>query len=404
MWNLNRTSNDWAGGAGLTKGHPVILVGLDIGTSKTAVIIAQVSSGFPKILGSAETPSIGVTKGCITSPESAAKAILQTLEQAQRNAGARRPETVFVSFNGETTTVKNCLVDLKAGRGTAGRSKHSGFPVVPAGLAKGDSALQLIPPRDLPGRSLFEMEAGARVVTAPTNNIGAISKAVHLADLEVGDVVFGPVAAAEVMLTPAEREFGTILIDLGAGTTSVSIFDRGTLRDTAVFPVGGEHLASDLAIGLHTSLNQAVEILGSCELFGSGENQVGPEGISGSMARSIIEARLAEILYLTGSVIKSFHYPGLLPGGAVFCGGVALLGGFAQFAENILQIPVRIGNIQVDGHPFSLTLANALGLVKYGTQRLSSPELRLTASCEPDALMVKLIQWLQGRMKNGSRL
>jgi hypothetical protein len=83
---------------------------------------------------------------------------------------------------------------------------------------------------------------------------------------------------------------------------------------------------------------------------------------------------------------------------------VALLGGFAPFAEKILQIPVRIGDIQVDGHSFSLTLANALGLVMYGTQRLSRPELRLTASCESDALMGKLIQWLQGRMKNGSRL
>jgi cell division ATPase FtsA len=122
------------------------------------------------------------------------------------------------------------------------------------------------------------------------------------------------------------------------------------------------------------------------------------------MARSIVEARLSEILYLTSSVIKSFQYPGLLPGGAVFCGGVTLLGGFAPFAENILQIPVRVGNIQVDGHPLSLTLANALGLVKYGTRRLIGPELRLTASCEPDALMAKLIQWLQGRVKNGSRL
>jgi len=397
MWNLNRTSNDWAGVAGLAKKSLITLAGLDIGTSKTAVVIAQVRSGFPQILGSAEAPSIGVSKGCVTSPEAAAKAILQALEQAQRHAGTSRPSTAYVSFNGDTTAVKNCLVDLKPGRYSAGRSKRNGLQSVPAGLAEGDSALQLIPPRDLPGRSVFEVEAGARVVTAPTRNIKDISKAVHLAGLKVEDVVFGPVAAGEALLTTAEKEFGTILIDIGAGTTSVSIFDQGSLRETAVFPVGGEHLASDLAIGLHTSLNQAVEILSDCELSGSGDNKL-------DLANSIIEARLSEILHLTASVIKSFQYLGLLPGGAVFSGGAPLLGGFAPFAENILQIPVRVGDIQVDGQPLSLSLANAFGLVKYGAQRLTGSGLRLAANCEPGALMDRLIKWLQGRMKNGSRL
>ncbi|HBC91868.1 MAG TPA: hypothetical protein DCZ10_02930, partial [Pelotomaculum sp.] len=251
--------------------------------------------------------------------------------------------------------------------------------------------------RGLPGRSVFEAEAGARVVAAPTRNIKDISKAVHLAGLEVEDVLFGPVAAAEALLTTAEKEFGTILIDIGAGTTSVSIFDQGSLRETTVFPVGGEHLASDLAIGLHTSLHQAVEILSDCELSGSGDNKL-------DLANSIIEARLAEIMHLTARVIKSFQYPGLLPGGAVFSGGTSLLGGFAPFAENILQIPVRVGDIQVDGQPLRLTLANALGLVKYGAQRLAGSGLRLAANCESGALMDRLIKWLQGRMKNGSRL
>jgi cell division protein FtsA len=396
MLNLNRTSNVWTGGIG-PKRRPVTLAGLDIGSSKTAVIIAQVKSGFPQILGSAETSSIGVTNGCITNPEAAAKTILQALEQALRNTGVSRPLNVYVSFNGETTAVKDCLVDLKPGRYSAGGSKKNGYQVVPAGLAEGDSALQLIPPRDLPNRSVFEMEAGARVVTAPTYNIEAISKAVHLTGLKVEDVFFGPVAAAEVLLTPAEREFGTILIDIGAGTTSVSIFDLGSLRETAVFPLGGEHLASDLAIGLHTSLNQAEEILSNCELSRSGENKV-------DLAGAIIEARLSEILKLTSSVIKSFQYPGLLPGGVVFGGGVTMLAGFAPFAENILQIPLRVGNVQFDGQHFGLTFANALGLIKYGAQRLTGPELRLTANCEPDALMVRLVKWLQGRIKNESRL
>jgi cell division protein FtsA len=396
MWNLNRTSKGWAGGAGLAKRHPVILAGLDIGTSKTAVIIAQPSRGFPQILGSAETPSIGVTRGCITSPEAVAKVIVQSLEQALRSAGAGKPSTVYVSFNGDTTAVKECLVNLKPGRyPAAGHNKAKGLPAVPAGLDEEDRALHLIPPRDLPGRSVFEAEAGARAVTAPTGNIKDISKAVHLAGLKVEDVLFGPVAAAEVLLTTAEKEFGTILIDIGAGITSVSVFKQGELRDTEVFPLGGEHVVSDLAIGLHTSLNQATEILKGYEL--SGDNQ--PEPV-----RSIIEARLSEILHLTDSVIKGFKYPGLLPGGAVFCGGVTRLGGFISFAENILQVPVRAGSIEVDGHPVSITMANALGLVYYGAQQLTLPGVRLAANCEQNSLMSRLIKWLNGKMKNESRL
>lgn len=397
MWNLNRTSNDWTEAVGLTKRRPAILAGVDIGTSKTAVIIAQGRNGSPRILGAAETPSIGVAKGCISSPEAASKAVLQALEQALANAGVNRPASVFVSFNGDTTVVKDCLVNLEPGRYSDRRNKHNSFPAIPAGLAEGDSALQLIPPREFTGRSVFEVDAGARAVTAPIHNIRDISKAVHLAGFNVEAVIFGPVAASEVLLTTAEKEFGTILIDIGAGTTSVSIFDQGTLRETEVFAVGGEHLVSDLAIGLHTSLTQAVEILSSCELSDCREDKAG-------LAKSIIEARLTEILYLTGKAFKNFQYPGLLPGGAVFCGGVTRIEGFARLAENILQIPVRVGSIQFDGLTHSLTLANALGLVKYGAQRLTETELRLSVNYEPGALMDRVLKWLQGRKKSGSKL
>lgn len=379
----------------MAKRLPVTLAGLDIGTAKTAVVIAQLSSSTPQILGLAETPSIGVTKGCITSPEAAARAILQSWEQALRSAGNNRPSTLYVSFNGETTTVKDCLVDLKPGRSTAGHSKYDDLPLIPAGLEEEDSALHLIPPRGFQGRNLFEAEAGARAVTAPNSNIRNLYKAVRLAGLKIDGLFFGPVAAAEVLLSKAEKEFGTVLIDIGAGVTSVSIFDQGELRETTVIPVGSEHLAGDLAIGLHTSLKQAVDILNSYIL--TGNNQLDQAGL-------IIEARFSEILRLIGSALESFQYPGLLPGGAVFCGGVTLMEGFAGFAGNILNVPVRVGNIEVVGHTMNITFANALGLVKYGARGLTNSETKLTAKWETGALMDRLMEWLHGRKKNRSRL
>lgn len=399
----------------MAKGRPVIVVGLDIGTSKTVVIIAEAGSGSPKLIGTAISPSVGLQKGRITDLDAVAKAIGQALEKAEKMAGVKATNA-YVSYNGANISVRNCRINFTACNRAVSRGEN-GSVITPseltsAGIPQGEKVLQLIPPRIIPDLFGYAPESDARAITARTRDITNIIQSARMAGLAVQDILYGPLAGAEALLSPAEREFGTILIDVGAGTTSISIFDRGLIRETAVLAVGGEHLAGDLAIGLRTSLARAEEILKKTSLQAQdGEEReefvstTWPEGeenkkVSGDLIVSIIDARITEILDLVAAVIKGFNYPGLLPGGAVFYGGVSWLSGLALLAESRLQIPVRIGSTENTGPAISPAYTNALGLVKYGSMRLCEEGQKFRERrTQSGGFMGKFLKWFQDKRK-----
>jgi len=249
-----------------------------------------------------------------------------------------------------------------------------------------------------------------RVLTAPSEDIANLIECARLAGLAVQEVVYSPLACSCALLTPAEKELGTILIDIGAGITSVSIFNRGSLRETTVLPLGGEHLAGDLAIGLSLSLTRAVEILKEyrTEEPPGGEDVSAGNGVCDTvqgkntrdLVRSIIEARLTEIFTLAGQVIRGFDYPGILPGGVVIHGGVSQLSGISSIAEKLLQMPVRIGRLQNPKSDLSPAYANALGLVKYRFSRLPGDKKVLRNRREQNEGFVgKIFNWFEDRTR-----
>lgn len=403
----------------MAKGRPVTLVGLDIGTSKTAVIIAEAGRGSPKLLGTGESPSVGLQKGVIADLDATAKSIGQALEKAEKMAGVKAASAV-AGYNGAGIAVRNCRIPFNAVNRAVSRGGNGSMTTpadrLPAGIPQGVKVLQLIPPRIMRDHFGHASESDARAITAPNRDILNIIQSARMAGLAVQDVLYGPLAAAEALLSPAEREFGTILIDIGAGATSISVFDRGLIRETAVLAVGGEHLAGDLAIGLRTSLARAEEILkktsSQAQDGGEGEeftSTAGPEGeenekVSGDLIGSIIEARITEILDLVAAAINGFNYPGLLPGGAVFCGGGSRLSGLALLAEKKLQIPVRIGSAETAGPALSPSYTNALGLVKYGYACLCEGGRNFKNYREQsDGFMGRFFTWFQDRLKNDSR-
>lgn len=363
----------------MAKGRPDAMVGLDIGTSKTAVIIAEVGSGSPKLTGWATSPSIGLQRGMITDTGAVAKSIGQALEKAEKMAGVKAA-SAYISYSGADINVRDCREF--ASRRIPGNEGYA--PVVPeletAGILRGEKVIQIIPARVMPGESKCAPAAEAWAVTAGAGSIDSIVQSALLAGLAVEAVVFGPLAGAEALLSTAERELGTVLIDFGAGTTSVSIFDRGFIRKAAVLSVGGEHLEGDLAIGLRTSLANAQKILKNYLTRAyegekkelklnagqgvEGNNVDGNNNEAADLTRAIIEARVTEILDLVAATIESFNYPGPLTGGAVLHGGVSQLKGLAHFAENILKMPVRIGALEITEllEPF---YTSAFGLIKY---------------------------------------
>lgn len=402
----------------MAKGSSVTLVGLDVGTSKTAVIIAEAGGNSPKLIGAAISPSLGLQRGVITDLDAAAKSIGQALERAEKIAGVK-VSSATVSYNGASTTVRSCRVAYTTDNPVVSRGKSGAVPVAsewkPTGIPQGEKVLQLILPRIIPGRFGVVPELDARVITAGSQDIANITESARLAGLAVQDIVYGPLAGAEALLSPVEREFGTILVDIGAGTTSISIFDRGLIRETAVLSVGGEHLVGDLAIGLRTSLAHAEAILKyyssrpktgetgeECEL------KSGPEGVdaikgSGDLVRLILDARMTEVLELVAVVIQGFNYPGLLPGGVVLYGGVSRLSGLVHMAESRLRLPVRIGSMETAGMAQSSSYDNALGLIKHTFSCLCGQGSNANhCRLQNDGFTNRFKNWFQDRLKIGS--
>ncbi len=387
----------------MAKDLPVTLIGLDLGTSKTAVIIAGVYKGSLELVGAGETPSVGIQKGVITNPALAAKSVKQALEKAEKVAGVRGGK-VSVSYCGAGIEVENYQTGCIA---------TTGCDPLPDGVLPGKRMILRFP-APFTQTGCDPADSGSRAVTAPSEDIASLNECVRLAGPTVQEVIYGPLAGAHALLTPAEMEFGTILMDIGAGTTSISIFDRGLLRETTVLPLGGEHLAGDLAIGLRISLAEAGDILKEYKPeaapgeiadcagtgIGAGVISVKPK----DLVQSIVEARITEIISLAGKVIRGFHYPGFLPGGVVFCGGVSQLSGLAPVAGEILQMPVRIGQFQTVGLTLSPAYTNALGLVKYQFSRLRGERKNFKVRQDQNEGFVdRVINWFQDRKKGDRR-
>ncbi|HQD75644.1 MAG TPA: cell division protein FtsA [Bacillota bacterium] len=396
----------------MAKDLPVVLMGLDPGTSENAVVIAIIYKGSLELVGAGESPSVGIHKGVIENPALAARSIKQAVEKAEKMAGVR-VNRVSVSYCSANVKVLNSPGSFSL-NGPSGSCPGKERPAV-TGI---DPALAAVPPGQriiehlpapLTGTTPGVEQDCGRVLTAPSEDIANLIECAHLAGLAVQEVVYSPLACSCALLTPAEIELGTILIDIGAGITSVSIFNRGSLRETTVLPLGGEHLAGDLAIGLSLSLTRAVEILREyrTEEVPGGEDGGPGSGVcdavkgknSRELVHSIIEARLTEIFTLAGEVIRGFDYPGALPGGVVIHGGVSQLSGISRIAENILQMPVRIGRLQNPGPDLSPTFANALGLVKYRFSRLQGDRKLGNRWEQNKGFVGKIFNWFEDRTR-----
>ncbi len=367
----------------MAKRHPVILAGLDVGTSKTAVIIAAYRSGVPKLLGSAISPSVGINKGIISVIGSAVKSIGHALEKAEKIAGVKA-SSVYISYNGADITLRHCRAARTLNKRVDWRDNNrcgsDPFTFVIEGIPRDEKVLQLITPRLIPNEFGIMPELDARAITAGNRSISDLSESAGLSGLVVKGVIYAPMAGAESILSPAEKELGAILIDFGAGTTTISVFDRGMIRETAVLPVGGEHLSGDLAIGLRTSLAMAEEILAGDPIV-----DIEKKGISvkpgcfknnemqaqDHLARSIIDARIAEIVNLIALSIDKFDYSGSLPGGVVICGGVSRMGGICDLLRTRLKRPVKVGSLTDIEMDLSPAYTNAVGLVKYGSRLIT---------------------------------
>ena len=348
------------------------VVGIDVGSSKICTLVGEIREDVGlRIIGVGIVPSRGLRKGSVVNLTEATAAIAASVQEAERSSGYRI-ERAYVSLSGPHIASLNSRGVIAVPRREEGIAVEDVDRALDAAgavaIPYNRELLHVIPRhyivdgqegvRDPVGMHGFRLEVEAHVITASSMAIQNLVKCVAAAGVEVDEMVLGPLAAGDAVLTENEREVGVVLVDIGGGTTDIAIFIDGTVWHTASLGIGGEYITNDIAIGLRlpTEVAEQVKVrygharpaqVGQDERFPAepfGES--GPQMLPRWKMAEIIEARAAEILEMVQTDIKRSGYDGLLPAGVVLCGGVAQLPGMPELARELLGLPVRVGRPQ----------------------------------------------------------
>lgn len=390
-----------------------IIAGIDVGSSKTATVIASLADGEEKmkIIGASSVPSRGIRKGQIVNIEEAAESVIDSVEAAERMAGYSLSRLV-VSVGGphlssqnsrgvvavaepeSEITTKDITRVIEAAKAISLPSLREVIHVIPRNfIVDGQEGI-----KDPVGMSGVRLEVETHIVTGSSTAIKNLTKCVSEIGSNIQSLVAVGLASAESVLTETEKELGVILVDIGGGTTNVAIFIEGSPFYTAVLPVGAKNVTNDLAIGLRLSLEVAEKIKLALsekekqvakpqELEEEEEKQdkektdeinLADLGIyeetkvisRKTLIEGIIKPRLNEIFTMVGLEIKKSGAAGLTPAGVVICGGGAQTVGAIEAAKKILAMAVRIGvpsgmSGLIDDVQ-SPEFATAIGLLFYG--------------------------------------
>jgi len=374
-----------------------LLVGLDVGTSKVAAVVAEVVDGQVTVHGIGSVPTEGLRRGVVVNIEATVHSIENAIREAEVTAGCEI-HTVIAGVSGShvrgfnshgVVKLRNQEVDradidrvLNAARVLALPADRDILHVLPQGFLLDDQDGIPWPV----GMSGSQLEAHAHVITTSSAVANNVVKCCQRAGLHVADLVLAPLAVAEAVVTPAEKELAVAMVDIGAGTTDVLVFHQGKLKHTAVLSLGGNHVTNDVAAGLQTPFREAefIKVRNGCALVRlvEDEQMVEVPTVGGRPARvlsrrtlaEIIEARMEEILTLARNQLVKSGFDEGLHSGIVLTGAAVQMEGTLALAEQIFQVPVRIGvPYAVDESSSSGALsvnnpwiAAAVGLVQYG--------------------------------------
>jgi cell division protein FtsA len=375
-----------------------VLVGLDIGTTKTTAIVGEVTDTGINIIGIGNSPAKELRKGVVVNIENTVEAIKKAVDDAEHMSGCRI-NSAYVGIAGSHIKGQNSLgiVAIK-GREVGEEDVQRAIEASKAIAIPVDrEILHTLPQsfvvdgqegiRDPVGMSGVRLEAKVHIVTGAAASIQNIVKSVNRVGLDIDDIVLEQLAASESVLSSDERDLGVALIDIGGSNTGIAIFSEGSIKHTSILPVGGNYLTSDIATGLRTPFNEAelIKIKYGCALTSMipKEETIEVPSVGGREAREvsrqilgrIIEPRMEEILNMTSKEIVRSGFEDLLAAGVVLTGGTSLLVGINELAEHIYDMPVRNGSPAGVGGlsdvVSSPAYATGVGLIFYGNKQLS---------------------------------
>lgn len=346
-----------------------IYTGIDIGSTEVRCIIGYLGvdgTSDYSVAGVGTAPCQGVRRGVIVHPEEVAEAMHSAIEEAERQAGVRvRTASVLIAGSHIGSQTSRGVVAI----GGAGRiiTEEDRARVEEAAVTiqmpANREIIQVFAKhyridgeeiiKDPVGMQGVRLEVDEQIITASTPAVRSLEHALSRVGINVNNFVVAGLSAAEAVLDRRQKESGTAVVDIGAGTTSIAILEEGEIEHVSVLPVGGQHITNDLAIGLRTSLDIAEKVklafsgiddfsLGECSVEHNGDKVIFDKG----MVRMIVEARVEEMLEQIDKEFAKVKKSKKLPGGVVFVGGTSQLKGLSEFAKEKLALPATIGKIK----------------------------------------------------------
>jgi cell division protein FtsA len=381
------------------------LVGLDIGSTKTCVLIAEVEGELVKFLALGAAESKGLRRGLIVNLDSTVSSIRRAVEEAESVANVPVEEALIGVAGGHVRGV-NSRGGVSLGHRPRDIERDDVRRAVDAArnitLPEDREVLHVLPHefmvdaqtgiRDAIGMVGHRLEANVHLVTSSVAATQNLVTAANKAGILISDTVLEPLASAESCLTQDERDLGCALLDIGGGTTEVIVYGGGVVRHTSAVAIGGDHFTNDLAVGLRTPIPEAERIKrrhgcaasafmkkeeGAIEIASVGDRP--PRTIFAHMLTDIIEPRAMELLSLIRDDLQRAGLDGQIPAGFVLAGGGARLHGLEELTEQSFHLPVRIaepkGLADLPEQVAQPEYATVVGLVLYGARaRRNSPQ------------------------------
>lgn len=377
-----------------------IIAGLDIGSNAIRLVVGQRvgqdQEARLQIVAAIDVPARGISKGVINSIEDAVSAVSSCLEKAERMIGAPIEQSwigisghhiysqyskgvVAVSKSDGEITRDDIDRAIEAAQTVATPPNYEILHVIPKSFSIDDQSGI----KDPLGMSGVRLEVDVQIIQGLRSQIKNLTKAVYRTGLDIEDLVLSILASAEVLLTSRQQELGVALINIGATTTSLAVFEEGDLIHVAVIPIGSDHITSDIAIGLRTSIDVAERVkveYGICvSKEVSKKDEINLKDVDGEdvmvskrYISEIIDARVEEIFDKVDEELKKIDKSGMLPAGVVLTGGGSRLGKIVEVAKNRLRLPASLGKVSSEKIVATVDkvtepeFSTALGLVLWG--------------------------------------
>ncbi len=403
-----------------------LIVGLDVGTSKVVAIVGEITpEGLVEVLGLGSYPSTGLKRGVVVNIEATVASIQRAIEEAELMAGCQI-SAVYTCVSGSHITSFNShgIVAIREHEVTQTDVDRVIDAAKAVAIPADQKIIHILPQqfiidaqtgiREPVGMSGVRLEATVHMVTGSVSAAQNIVKCVRRCGLDVEDMIAQQIASSYAVLTRDEKELGVCVVDIGGGTTDIAVFHGGSIIHTAVLPVAGDQITNDIAVALRASTQTAESIkmrYGSAmaSMVNVEEMMDVPSSASERPVRKVpqitlaevIEPRVEELFLLLLAELQRAGVMNLLGSGLVITGGSARMRGMVELAEDVFQLPVRLGMphsvsglAEVIHNP---SYSTGIGLLLYGVQQQAERSTALPLGQSFPNIFGRMKRWFEGR-------